>query len=117
MTKPRVPTGLNRSGRKLWDGVVEHFEMSPHELVQLEEACRVRDQVFALRDAVARDGLMIGSSQGDRLHPAVVEVRQQQLALARLLATLGVPGLEEDNLPASRGVRGVYTGTNYRRAR
>ena len=46
-----------------------------------------------------------------RVHdPAVAELRQQRLALARLLATLGVPGLDEDELPAARGVRGVYRG-------
>ena len=43
-----------------------------------------------------------------RLHPAISEIRAQQLALARLLATLDVPALAEDALPPSRGVRGVY---------
>lgn len=55
---------------------------------------------------------MIASSQGSRLHPGIAEIRQQQLALARLLATLNVPGLEDDALPASRGVRGVYGFTS-----
>ena len=48
--------------------------------------------------------------RGSRLHPDIAEIRQQQLALARLLATLGVPGLAEDDLPTTRGVRGVYRG-------
>lgn len=104
----RTPNGLDKAGRKLWRSIVEAFEMAEHELAQLEEACRVRDTIAALRGAVDRDGTMIASSQGDRLHPAIAEIRQQQLALARLLATLKVPGLAEDNLPPSRGVRGVY---------
>ncbi|WP_188726238.1 hypothetical protein [Pseudoclavibacter endophyticus] len=66
--------------------------------------------IARLRKQVDSDGTMIDSSQGVRLHPGIAEIRQQQLALARLLATLGVPALAEDDLPASRGVRGVYTG-------
>lgn len=84
------------------------FDLADHEAAQLEEACRVRDMIAVLRAQVLADGPMIDSSQGRRLHPAVAEVRAQQLALARLLATLAVPGLEDDELPKSRGVRGVY---------
>ena len=105
-----APDGLGEKGRRLWDAVSGDFELAEHELAVLEEACRVRDQVEKLREAVEKDGTMISSSQGSRLHPAIAESRQQRLALARLLATLAVPGLEDEELPNSRGVRGVYTG-------
>lgn len=105
-----APAKLGTAGRKLWQSVTAEFELAEHELVQLEEACRIRDTIVELRRQVAEDGTMLASSQGMRLHPAIAETRQQQLALARLLATLGVPPLAEDGLPASRGVRGVYTG-------
>lgn len=108
MTKKRTPAGLGAAGRRLWASVLDEFELVEHEAAQLEEACRVRDTITVLRGQVEADGLMIPSSQGVRLHPAVAEIRQQQLALARLLATLQVPGLAEDALPESRGVRGVY---------
>lgn len=108
MTGRRAPVGLGTAGRKLWDSVLDDFELAEHEAAQLEEACRVRDTIAVLRAQVRTDGTMIGSSQGARLHPAIAEIRAQQLALARLLATLQVPSLEEDSLPASRGVRGVY---------
>jgi hypothetical protein len=94
----------------LWDAVAAEFELAEHELAQLEEACRTRDRIAQLRAQVDSDGVMLASPQGARLHPAIAEERQQRLALARLLVTLRVPGLEEDELPASRGVRGVYTG-------
>ncbi|TFD26086.1 hypothetical protein E3T27_08645 [Cryobacterium lyxosi] len=74
----------------------------------LEEGCRTRDRIVQLDAAVATEGLMIESSQGSRLHPAIAEARQQRLTLARLLVSLGIPALEGDDLPASRGVRGVY---------
>lgn len=110
----RAPKGLDAAGQKLWKSVTGDFELAEHELAQLEEACRIRDTITTLRNQVATDGTMLESSQGSRLHPAITEIRQQQLALARLLATLKVPGLEEDALPASRGVRGVYTGQGKR---
>ena len=57
---------------------------------------------------------MIPSSQGRRLPPAVAEARAQRLALARILATLGAPGLDDDDFPAASSVRGVYTGRSRR---
>lgn len=104
----RAPKGLAAPGRRLWAAVAADFDMSESEAAQLAEACFVRDRIDQLRAQVDADGLMLESSQGSRLHPGVAEIRAQQLALARLLATLGVPGLAEDALPPSRGVRGVY---------
>lgn len=109
-TTPRTPAGLDAAGRKLWRAITGTFELSEHEAAMLEEACRTRDLVGRLRAELDAAPLMLDSSQGQRLHPAVAELRQQRLALARLLATLGVPPLDEDELPAARGVRGVYRG-------
>ncbi|MHA6512007.1 hypothetical protein [Tessaracoccus sp. Z1128] len=105
---PAAPAGLGPAGRKLWRSITDDFEGAEHETAILEEACRTRDLVATLRDQIETDGLMLPSSQGMRLHPAVAEVRQQRLTLARLLATLSVPALDEDQLPPARGVRGVY---------
>ena len=105
---PTAPAGLGAAGRKLWRSITDDFEGAEHETAILEEACRTRVLVATLRDQIETDGLMLPSSQGMRLHPAVAEVRQQRLTLARLLATLDVPSLDEDQLPAARGVRGVY---------
>lgn len=109
-SQPAVPTpwGLNAAGRKLWDSGTADFDWAGHELAILEEACRTRDRIVQMDSAVASDGVMISSSQGDRVHPAIAEARQQRLALARLLATLGIPALEEDVLPPARKARGVY---------
>lgn len=102
-----APRGLKVAGKKLWEVSTDEFEWADHELALLEEACRVRDRIVELDATVVTDGLMLESSQGSRVHPAVGEARQQRLALARLLATLQIPGLEADAPPA-RGVRGVY---------
>lgn len=102
------PRGLGAAGRKLWDAGVTDFVWAHHEMAMLEEACRIRDRIVQLDDAVKSDGIMLMSSQGMRVHPAVAEARQQRLALARMLATLGIPPLGEDSLPKARPVRGVY---------
>ena len=109
MSTPRAPTGLKAPGKRLWTSVMAEFELAEHEAAQLAEACFVRDRIDQLRRQVDKDGLMIPSSQGARLHPGVSEIRAQQLTLARLLATLNVPPFAEDALPPSRGVRGVYS--------
>ncbi len=108
MSKVTTPETLSTAGRTLWDSVTDTFELDDKEAIQLEEACRVRDTISDLRAQLQTDGIMLSSSQGSRLHPAVAEIRSQQLVLARLLATLQIPTLEEDELPASSGVRGVY---------
>lgn len=108
--KPKAPRGLQTAGKRLWAVATEQFEWAEHELAILEESCRIRDRIAELDAAVTADGLMIASSQGSRLHPGVAEGRQQRLALARLLATLRIPGLEDDDLPPARAVRGVYAG-------
>lgn len=102
------PEGLDASGLELWDSVAAEFDLDHREMIELEEACRVRDTIAVLRAQLAQDGTMIASSQGSRLHPVIAEIRSQQLTLARLLATLKMPALEDDDLPASTGARGVY---------
>ncbi|WP_262391383.1 hypothetical protein [Nocardiopsis sp. CNR-923] len=55
---------------------------------------------------------MITSRLGEtRTHPALVELRNQRILLARLLVALRVPLGEEDDgaeRPQVRAVRGVY---------
>lgn len=101
-----TPDGLGAAGLTLWEASTASFAFEEHEKAVLEEACRIRDRIGQIRDQVDADGVMIKSSQGMRLHPGIAEERQQKLALARLLITLGLPG--DDDLPNARPVRGVY---------
>ena len=117
MSKPRPPSGAGVAGAKLWRAVLDEYELEEHELLLLllREAVRTVDTLDALEARVTADGPLLGSSQGDRAHPALVEARQQRIALARLLAALRLPAGEEsetagqDRRPQRRmGVRGVY---------
>jgi hypothetical protein len=109
----RAPPGLGKRGKKLWSAVVDEFGLDEHELALLEDACRTADLVQRLEDCLA-DGVMT-DAYGGRVHPAAIEIRQQRLALARLLVALRVPtGDEEAEQPAKgqrrqrRGMRGLY---------
>ena len=62
------------------------------ELEILDRAAALADTIAALEAVVARDGLMITGSTGQlRLHPAVVEWRQSQVAMLRMLDSLALP--------------------------
>ncbi len=100
--------------------MVGEFDLEEHELALLREAVRTVDQLDLLAKAV--DQVVINTPSGPRTHPALVEARQQRIALARILAALRIPMGEQDG-PASKdstadaaerrpqrrsGVRGVY---------
>jgi hypothetical protein len=107
--KPRrqpAPPGLQLGGRAFWRAIVTEFELVDHELVILKEACRTIDLLDSLQGALDSDGPLQSWGEGVRQHPAVPATRDHRIALARLLAALGIPGDEEDQPP--RGSRGVY---------
>ncbi|WP_370501199.1 terminase [Mycolicibacterium sp. jd] len=106
---PTPPPGLKASGRRLWQSTVKDFDLDEHELALLREACRSLDSLDALQVAVDQDGVVVESPQGLKAHPALVEVRQQRITFARLVAALGIPAGEEDRAGVQRrAVRGVY---------
>jgi len=86
-----VPAGLTGSGLALWTSVVAEFELGDHELAVLRDACRTVNVIDALQDRVDQDGVLNESPQGLRVHPGVVELRQQRLAFTKLLAALAIP--------------------------
>jgi len=88
---PAAPAGLRRSGRVLWRAVLTDFDLSEHEATILREACRTADHLDALQALLEAEGLMSETSQGSRIHPALVELRQQRVTFARLLTALRIP--------------------------
>ena len=109
MSIPKPPADLKAPGRKLWRSVLEGFDLDQHELTLLRETCRTADVCDGLQRQVDADGIMSSSSQGSRVHPALVELRQQRIALARMFAALRVPtGEDADGRLQARPTRGVY---------
>lgn len=114
MSTHKPPQGTRAAGKRLWESVVDEFELDEHELALLREAVRTVDLLAELDAAVKADGALLDSPQGLRTHPAAGEARQQRIALARLLAALRLPAGDEDDRQAGArpqrrvGVRGTY---------
>jgi hypothetical protein len=106
---PKAPTGAGAAGCRLWRSVLSEFDLAEHELALLRQAVHVADLCEQLRATVDREGVLLDG----RTHPAMVELRQQRILLARLVVALRVPlGDQEDESGPKRtqyrGVRGVY---------
>lgn len=118
MTDRQPPDGLGDAGMTLWSAVTDVLDLDEHESLALRELCRTADTLDTLQAVVDRDGVLADSSQGIRAHPALVELRQQRIAFARLVSAMQLPlGLaapQQDSAqpvqPVQRrpGVKGVY---------
>src|SRR4051812_28189193 len=109
------PKGIQAAGRRLWDAVLAEFELDEHELTLLRQAAHVADTCDELQARIVAEGHIVGTGEQARTHPAVVELRQQRIVLARLIVALRVP-LGEEEQPKQgaprlqrRSLRGVYT--------
>jgi hypothetical protein len=111
-SRPRPPKSLDVAGKRLWSAVTSEFDLGEHELVLLRQAAHVADLCDELQADVEREGPIVATASGEpRTHPAVVELRNQRILLARLVAMLRVPLGDEDagRLPGQvRATRGVY---------
>jgi hypothetical protein len=118
VTIPRAPEGAGAAGKRLWRAVLGEFELAEHEMVLLRQAVRVADLCDQLQAVVEAEGPMLRVDGNPRTHPAVVELRQQRIVLARLVVALRVPlGDQEPDTGSAgeatrlqrRGVRGFYS--------
>lgn len=97
----RVPAGLRARGRRFWREILAEFELSTSELALFEAVCRTLDVVDSLHAAVRADGVTVAGAAGQtRSHPALVELRQQQVVLGRLLSQLSLPDETGETLPS-----------------
>src|SRR4051812_400409 len=112
----KAPKDLRAAGRRLWDSVVGSYDLDEHETALLIETCRTIDLCDELERELRRSGAIVDSPQGRKANPAAVELRQQRIGLARLLAALRLPAGSEDDNDQVQGrraqrrvsVRGTY---------
>lgn len=92
MTTPKRPMKLGTKARALWDDILGGFELGPHELRLLEDACREVDLIERLEVELRDAPLTVRGSQGQQVaSPLVQELRQHRGALKGLLAALNLP--------------------------
>ena len=95
--KPAAPPGLGTRAARLWREVVVDFDLRVDELRLLEDACREVDVIERLDVAVREGGLLVAGSMGQsRPNPLLGELRAHRLVLARLLAQVGFPVVDDD---------------------
>src|SRR5689334_11225307 len=85
---PDPPRGMGNEGRKLWRAVLRDYELNEHEVLLLRQACLTADTCATLHGLVESEGHLLESGKAN---PALVELRQQRIVLARLLVALRVP--------------------------
>lgn len=90
--KPVTPKGLGKSGSALWRDVIGKYALRIDELRVLEDACRERDLLTRMEEALSGASLMVIGSQGqDVLNPLVGELRQHRATFAALMRQLKLP--------------------------
>ncbi len=106
MSAPPAPKGLRAAGRALWDELQETWNFDAAETTMLLQMCRTVDEMERLYHIAEMQGAM----NGKRVHPALVEARQQRITFMRLHAALRLPDADDGlKRPQRRaGTRGSY---------
>jgi phage terminase small subunit len=91
-SRPTPPAALGPDGKGLWTRICadvdEALELDERDLAILAAAADLADSIRELQASVKRDGRVLESSRGVRVHPACAEIRQSQQAQARLLGLI-----------------------------
>jgi hypothetical protein len=93
--EPRIhvePDGLGDRARAFWAKSVAEYDLTDAEAELLAEAAWTLTEIESLRSTLDSDGLTVAGSVGQtRVHPAVNEIRQHRMALARLIKAIDLP--------------------------
>lgn len=99
-----APKGLGAGGKRLWGSIADEHDLDVSQLVQLEEACRIKDRCDALDRAVRAL-----EDEGD-LKDYMVAVASANAAanqMKQLIAALRLPDPQTGKKPQYRGARGA----------
>lgn len=103
-----TPTGLGKGGAALWSAIKEDHDLDATQLVQLEEACRIKDRCDALDKAVRT--LEAEGELKDYLS-TVGQANASANQMKQLLAALRLPDAQTGKRPQYRGARGAQKPT------
>ncbi|MFH9369100.1 hypothetical protein ACH4K8_25865 [Streptomyces anulatus] len=113
-TPPPAPAGLGERGLRLWTDTLVELELDPDELLLLQEAARLADEIDTMGAALDAGELLSKGSRGQPVaNPLIREIRGHRLALSRILRQLGAtrPGEEtgERSTASERGRTAAMT--------
>jgi hypothetical protein len=92
---PPTPKGLTAASRRLWLAVVKEFDLTPGELMHLEQWCHTSDELAELESALSGAEAEIHETKAGvlRPNPLLAEVRAHRATLAKHAAALNIPHL------------------------
>lgn len=115
MAALRTPTKLGPKARRFWRETTEVYELSVHEAVLLENACREIDIVERLEKELDGADLVVPGSMGqDTAHPLLMEVRMHRASVAAMIKQLALPDPEFEDKPMSARSRQAQAAANAR---
>ena len=99
-------TEYSPRGETFYDLVASSYELNDSESELLHECCRILTELERLEQALDLAGVVVEGSTGQvRINPAVGELRQHRLALARVLPLLQLPDEKGDVLPTPQFIQ------------
>jgi hypothetical protein len=97
MTRPRPPQSLDEAGRALWRSIADAYELAPHELELLRQACRVTDHLARIDAALMDSDVVVeGYSGQSRSHPLLQASADQRRVLDALFRSMALPMPDEE---------------------
>src|SRR5881628_3488522 len=88
---PRPPAGYTAEAKKLWQDVLEGWQLDPAALVILDSACRALMRVRQAQARLDRDGLVVRDRfKQEKPHPCATIERDAKQTLLRSLRALNL---------------------------
>lgn len=121
MPNPRMPSGFGPGGQALWKGITGSHELDAMQVVQLTEACRMKDRCDQLDEVLRGDAdtwmtlTLDVTSDGNvyelRVSNVLSKANETANAMKQLLAALRLPDESTGKRPQQRPPRGAQRPT------
>ncbi len=103
MATKTAPPKLGAKARKFWRETVAIYDLSAHEALLLEGACREIDIIERLEKELDGANLIVGGSMGqDTAHPLLQELRMHRATFGSIIKQLALPDAEDEKSSSPR---------------
>lgn len=115
--KPPAPKHLSADAKRAWSTIVSDYEVSPPELLTLEQLVEAYGLACAAWRTLAAEGLTIADRYGSpKQHPALASATAMATLVMRASKALGIELPDEDVVKLKGRGAGRPTTTRARRA-
>jgi hypothetical protein len=89
------PPDLLEGGRSLWRRVLGTYDLGPAEVTTLAQACRLTDRLDTYANLIASEAIL--SEETGKLSAVLAQERLTSVALVKVLSTLRLPDLPDED--------------------